>query len=79
MYRFLAEMGPEDIEAVAAWLYVEMLEAGFTCVGEFHYLHHAPDGTHYADIAETGARIVAAAETTGIGLTLLPSFYAHGG
>lgn len=79
MYRFLAQMGPEDIEAVAAWLYVEMLEAGFTCVGEFHYLHHAPDGSHYADIAETGARIVAAAETTGIGLTLLPSFYAHGG
>lgn len=79
MYRFLAEMGPEDIEAVAAWLYVEMLEAGFTCVGEFHYLHHAPDGSHYADIAETGARIVAAAESTGIGLTLLPSFYAHGG
>jgi formiminoglutamate deiminase len=56
-----------------------MLEAGFTCVGEFHYLHHAPDGSHYAYIAETGARIVAAAESTGIGLTLLPSFYAHGG
>ena len=79
MYRFLARMSPDDIEAVAAWLYVEMLEAGFTSVGEFHYLHNAPDGTRYADPAETGARIAAAAEASGIGLTLLPCFYAHGG
>jgi formiminoglutamate deiminase len=79
MYRFLARMTPYDIEAVAAWAYVEMLEAGFTSVGEFHYLHNAPDGTRYADPAETGARIVAAAETAGIGLALLPCFYAHGG
>jgi formimidoylglutamate deiminase len=79
MYRFLATMTPDDIEAVAAWAYAEMLESGFTTIGEFHYLHNAPDGTHYADPAETGARIVAAAEASGIGLTLLPSFYAHGG
>jgi len=79
MYRFLAEMTPDDIEAVAALAYAEMLEAGFTTVGEFHYLHNAPDGRRYADPAETGARIVAAAKTSGIGLTLLPSFYAHGG
>lgn len=79
MYRFLATMTPDDIEAVAAWAYVEMLESGFTTVGEFHYLHNAPDGAHYADPAETGGRIVAAAETSGIGLALLPSFYAHGG
>ena len=79
MYRFLARMSPDDIEAVTAWLYVEMLEAGFTSVGEFHYLHNAPDGTRYADPAETAARIAAAAEASGIGLTLLPCFYAHGG
>jgi formimidoylglutamate deiminase len=79
MYRFLAEMTPDDIEAIAAWTYVEMLEAGFTGVGEFHYLHNAPDGTRYADPAETGARIVAAAAASGIGLALLPCFYAHGG
>jgi formiminoglutamate deiminase len=79
MYRFLAQMTPDDIEAVAALAYVEMLEAGFTTVGEFHYLHNAPDGSRYADPAETAARIVAAAATTGIGLTLLPCFYAHGG
>ena len=79
MYRFLAQMAPDDIEAVAALAYIEMLEAGFTTVGEFHYLHNAPDGSCYADPAETAARIVAAAATTGIGLTLLPCFYAHGG
>ena len=79
MYRFLARMTPDDIEAVAAWLYVEMLEAGFTTIGEFHYLHNAPDGSRYADPAETAGRIVAAAAASGIGLTLLPCFYAHGG
>lgn len=79
MYRFLAQMTPDDIEAVAALAYVEMLEAGFTTVGEFHYLHNAPDGARYADPAETAGRIVAAAAMTGIGLTLLPCFYAHGG
>ncbi len=79
MYRFLAVMTPDDVEAVAAWLYVEMLEAGFTTVGEFHYLHNAPNGTRYADPAEMASRIVAAAEASGIGLSLLPCFYAHGG
>ena len=79
MYRFLARLTPDDIEAVAALAYVEMLEAGFTSVGEFHYLHNAPDGSRYADPAETAGRIVAAAAATGIGLTLLPCFYAHGG
>jgi formiminoglutamate deiminase len=79
MYRFLAHMSPDDIEAVAALAYVEMLESGFTTVGEFHYLHNAPDGSRYADPAETAGRIVAAASESGIGLTLLPCFYAHGG
>lgn len=79
MYRFLAVMTPDDVEAVAALAYIEMLESGFTRVGEFHYLHHAPDGRPYAAIGELAGRIVAAASATGIGLTLLPSFYAHGG
>jgi formiminoglutamate deiminase len=78
MYRFALSIGPEETEAVAALLYAEMLEAGFTAVGEFHYLHHAPDGRPYDNIAELGERIVAAATDTGIGLTLLPVFYAHG-
>ncbi|MGE4064186.1 MAG: formimidoylglutamate deiminase [Rhodospirillaceae bacterium] len=77
MYRFALEISPEQVEAVAAQLYVEMLEAGFSRVGEFHYLHHDRDGRRYANIAEMAARIAAAADETGIGLTLLPVFYAH--
>jgi formimidoylglutamate deiminase len=79
MYRFQAALSPEDTEALAALAYMEMLEAGFTAVGEFHYLHHAPDGKPYANPAELSVRVVSAAEQTGIGLTLLPVFYAHGG
>ena len=79
MYRFALKMIPEQVEAVAAQAYAEMLEAGFTRVGEFHYLHHAPSGLPYDDIAEMSARIAAAAARTRIGLTLLPVFYAHSG
>ncbi len=78
MYRFLDRMTPEDVQAIAAQAYAEMLQGGFTRVGEFHYLHHSPSGAPYSDPAELAGRIVAAAEATGIGLTLLPSFYAHG-
>jgi len=77
MYRFLDRLQPDDVEAIAELAYMEMLESGFTRVGEFHYLHHAPDGRAYDDPAELASRIVAAASTTGIGLTLLPVFYAH--
>lgn len=79
MYRFALSMTPEQVQAVAAQLYVEMLEAGFGRVGEFHYLHHDQDGSAYADLAEMAARIAGAAGETGIALTLLPVFYAHGG
>ena len=77
MYRFALSMTPEDVEAVALQLYCEMLEAGFTRVGEFHYLHHDRDGTPYSHIAEMAGRIASAAGQSGIALTLLPSFYAH--
>jgi formimidoylglutamate deiminase len=79
MYRFVGRLDPDDVEAVAAQAYVEMLESGFTRVGEFHYLHHDPAGCAYANVAEMAVRIAAAAAESGIGLTLLPSFYAHGG
>jgi formiminoglutamate deiminase len=79
MYRFLQRLSPDDVEAIAAFTYMEMLEAGFTTVGEFHYLHHDVDGRPYADLAEMAARIAGAAAQTRIGLTLLPSFYAYGG
>jgi formimidoylglutamate deiminase len=78
MYRFLDRIDPDDMEAIAAQAYVEMLEGGFTRVGEFHYVHHHPAGTPYADIGELAERIAASAEATGIALTLLPVFYAHG-
>lgn len=79
MYRFLRELGPEEIEAVAAQLYVEMLRAGYTSVAEFHYLHRDPDGQPYAAPAETSLRLLAAADAAGIGLTLLPCLYTSGG
>lgn len=79
MYRFLDRLTPETMQAIAAQAYVEMLEAGFTRVGEFHYLHHDIDGGVYADRAEMAGRIAQAADETGIGLTLLPVFYAHAG
>jgi formiminoglutamate deiminase len=79
MYRFLGMLSPEDVEAIAAFATMQMLETGFTAVGEFHYLHHDIDGRPYADIGEMAARIAAGASETGIGLTLLPSLYMHGG
>jgi formiminoglutamate deiminase len=79
MYRFVERLTPDDVEAIAAQAYAEMLECGFTRVGEFHYLHHDIGGAAYADPAEMVHRIVAAAGQTGIGLTLLPVLYAHSG
>src|SRR5205823_2827277 len=79
MYRFVERLTPDDLEAIAAFAYMEMLEAGFTSVAEFHYLHHQPDGRRYDNIAEMSERIVAAADTAGIGLTLLPVLYRQGG
>jgi formiminoglutamate deiminase len=79
MYRFVGQLSPEDFESIAALAYIEMLEAGFTRVGEFHYLHHDIFGGAYADIGEMSGRVAAAAATAGIGLTLLPVFYAQGG
>src|SRR3569623_2269424 len=79
MYRFALTLPPDDVASVATLLYVEMLERGFTRVGEFHYLHHDHAGAPYADFAEIATRNAEAAATAGIGLPLLPSFYAHGG
>jgi formimidoylglutamate deiminase len=75
MYRFLARLSPDDIEAVAAQLYVELLKHGYTAVAEFHYLHNDPAGGAYENRGELADRILAAAGATGIGLTLLPVLY----
>jgi formimidoylglutamate deiminase len=77
MYRFLDHLTPDDVEAINAMAYVEMLEGGFIHVGEFHYLHNDADGARYTNPAEMAERVVAAADATGIGLTLLSVFYAH--
>lgn len=79
MYGFLAQLDPDGIEAVATRLYRAMLARGYTAVGEFHYVHHAPDGSAYADPAETSRRLLRAAEAAGIGITLLPVYYEDGG
>ncbi|WP_431302065.1 formimidoylglutamate deiminase [Sediminicoccus sp. BL-A-41-H5] len=79
MYRFALSITPEDAEAIAAQLYAECLERGFTQIAEFQYLHHAPDGSPYADRSEMAQRLFAAAAKTGLGITMLPSLYRHGG
>ena len=79
MYRMAARFDPDTLHAVASQLYVEMLEAGYTTVCEFHYLHHAPDGRPYADPAAMSRALIAAARETGIRLTLLPVLYVTGG
>jgi formiminoglutamate deiminase len=79
MYRFVQRLQPEDMAAIAAQAYVEMLEAGFTRVCEFHYLHHDAHGRGYADPACMAGALADAARCSGIGLSLLPVFYAQGG
>lgn len=79
MYRFVHRITPDDLHAIASMAFVEMLESGFTRVGEFHYLHHDTGGGRFTDPAEMGLALVRAAQDTGMGLTLLPVFYAHAG
>lgn len=79
MYRFLDRLTPEDVQAIAAMVMLEMAEAGYAAVAEFHYLHHAPGGQVYDDLAEMSGRIAAAAAETGLGLTHLPVLYERGG
>lgn len=77
MYRFLDRGGPEEIEAITTLAFAEMLEGGFTRVAEFHYLHNDISGAAYGDRAEIAHAVVRSADATGIGLTLLPVYYAH--
>jgi formimidoylglutamate deiminase len=79
MYRFLDRLTPDQVQGIAELVFVEMLEAGYGAVAEFHYLHHDVGGTPYADEAEMAGRIAAAAQAMGIGLTLLPVLYMQGG
>lgn len=79
MYRFLDQLTPDQVEAIAAQVFMEMLEAGYGAVAEFHYLHHDVGGAPYANLAEMSERIVSAAIQSGIGLTMLPVHYQFGG
>ena len=79
MYRFASRITPEQLHAIASQLYVEMLEAGYTSVCEFHYLHHQPNGLPYEDAAVMSRALIQAAQDTGIRLTLLPVLYMTGG
>jgi formimidoylglutamate deiminase len=79
MYRFLAFIDPEDMEALAAQIFIEMLKAGYTTVGEFHYIHHQKDGHPYEDRAILSRQVIRAALETGIAITHMPALYAYGG
>jgi formimidoylglutamate deiminase len=79
MYSFANRIRPEQLEAIATYLYIEMLQAGYTSVCEFHYLHQNLDGQAYADDAELSLALIRAAERAGIGLTLLPVLYQQSG
>ena len=79
MFRFLDRLTPDHVEAIAAFVQMEMLEAGYSTNAEFHYLHHQPGGTPYDNLSEMSERIAAAAATSGIGLCLLPVQYQYGG
>jgi len=79
MYRYAGLIEPDDLQAIAAQLYVEMLKSGYTTVCEFHYLHHQRDGRPYADAAAMSRALIAAANEAGIDLCLLPVLYMQGG
>jgi formimidoylglutamate deiminase len=79
MYGFALKLSPDDLEAVAAQAYVEMVKAGFSAVGEFQYLHHQPDGSPYDEPAEMSLRCISAAEQAGVAITMLPTLYNYSG
>lgn len=79
MYNLALQIGPDQMEAIATMLYAEMARHGYTNVAEFHYMHHDQNGTPYSNLAEMGSRLVEAAKTVGIGITLIPIFYQKGG
>jgi formimidoylglutamate deiminase len=79
MYNLALTISPEQLEAIATQLYIEMARHGYTSVAEFHYLHHDMNGKPYNNLAEMGERLISAAKTAGIHITLLPMFYQKGG
>jgi len=79
MYGLALTLSPDQLEVIATMLYSEMARHGYTAVAEFHYLHHDKNGKPYPNLAEMGARLIVAAKTAGIRITLVPMFYQQGG
>ena len=79
MYRIALSLSSEDVYHVSRFCFLEMMRTGITAVGEFHYLHHSPDGTPYQDPNELAVRVIAAAEDVGLRIALLNVCYATGG
>lgn len=79
MYRFLETLTPEDVYRIGLRLYGEMRAAGYSQVGEFHYLLHQPGGTPYSHINEMADALIRAATESGIGICMLPVLYQRGG
>jgi len=79
MYKLALSISPDELEIIATMLYAEMLKHGYTAVAEFHYVHHDKNGHAFNNLSEMGERLVAAAKTTGISITLVPIFYQKGG
>ena len=79
MYELALSISPDDLESIATMLYSEMLRHGYTSVAEFHYVHHQKNGQPFDNLSEMGERLVKAAKTVGIGITLVPIFYQKGG
>ena len=79
MYRIVSSLTTEDLEIIASKLYIELLKGGYSQVGEFHYVHHQPDGKPYQQVTQLGENLIRAADKTGIGITLLPALYQYSG
>ncbi|MFT5301501.1 MAG: formimidoylglutamate deiminase [Mariniblastus sp.] len=79
MYGYVLKLTPEDVYVIAKQLYLEMILAGYSWVGEFHYLHNDQTGASYSNPAEMADAVTQAARDTGLGICLLPVLYQRGG
>lgn len=79
MYRIVGNLDPDQVRVIASFLYIEMLKAGYSQVGEFHYLFHDQDGNTYQNQTEMAEQLLEAANISGIGITFLPALYSYSG
>ncbi|HEY8563424.1 MAG TPA: formimidoylglutamate deiminase [Pyrinomonadaceae bacterium] len=79
MYELALNLDPDEMKTIAAFVYAEMVRHGYSNVAEFHYVHHAPNGQPYDNLAAMGEALIEAAREAGIKITLVPIFYQKGG